>query len=73
MLGFRRDDLTNRLQRFNQGRNILVHNLPENIEVNRIVAMNQTIAQAYNLRPGNLGNLFALGFGSVICCLADDF
>jgi hypothetical protein len=43
------------LKRRGKRREIVAHDLPQDVEVDRVVAVNQTIPQADDLRPRNIG------------------
>jgi len=50
----------------------MAYDLPENIEIDFVIAMDQPISQADNLRPGDFGDAGALILGNTVCRLPNN-
>jgi hypothetical protein len=59
-------------QDFNESRQVEGYDLPEDVKIDLIVAVDQTVPQAHDLRPGNLREARAFFLGDAVCRFANN-
>jgi hypothetical protein len=62
----------NCLEGGNERRQINCDNLPEDIKIDRVVAVNEPVAQPYDLGPGDPGSLGPIFLGNAAGSFSDD-